>query len=386
MSSLDVTAEGLPPDWYLPAVIGRRPRDAPEGKSQPDARSEQRIDRLVIPDSSLLCVPVAPLDSSPCTPSRPPRVQSPQSTVHSSLSGLVLSSRLLPSPLPRLDLIYSAPPRLLSPPDLDRTTDHLHSTPNNSISSPTIHHHAPRPQQNTETVSLIEHTLNPPTVQRHNPAHTSIDTAQHMPYLHSTPSQPPPTTRNHHLISLLITMSTNRPFLTSILAAFRTQPILKAPTAGSQSASGGPSSTLSSTQIAQGARAIATKATNTGGSNSNGNSASNNNNGNTNNTDPPSSSTHHYHHHSTASRSHSHHRSSLSQPDPSSTTQQSTSSSSPIPAASTPIPINNSHGRRRRGSDSSSGSGGFCDALGHEKWYIGGRTPGAKNGFIVSGW
>ncbi|OOF99741.1 hypothetical protein ASPCADRAFT_203526 [Aspergillus carbonarius ITEM 5010] len=174
-------------------------------------------------------------------------------------------------------------------------------------------------------------------------------------------------------------MSTNRPFLANFLAAFRAQSTYKAATAGSQS-TGGPSSSLSSTQISQSARAIATKAS-----------------GNTSSSDAsPSTTTHHYHHHSTASasshsRPHSHHRSSLNQPEsapgsppPAGPTQQA-ASSPPTPAASNPIPITNSHGRQRRGSDSSSGSGGFRDALGPEKWYIGGRTPGGEERFYRLG-
>ncbi|KAJ5805039.1 hypothetical protein N7474_010926 [Penicillium riverlandense] len=41
--------------------------------------------------------------------------------------------------------------------------------------------------------------------------------------------------------------------------------------------------------------------------------------------------------------------------------------------------------RQRRGSDSSSGSGGFRDALGPEKWYIGGRTPAGEERFYRLG-
>ncbi|PYI22025.1 hypothetical protein BO86DRAFT_108939 [Aspergillus japonicus CBS 114.51] len=180
-------------------------------------------------------------------------------------------------------------------------------------------------------------------------------------------------------------MSTNRPFLANFLAAFRAQSTYKASTAGTQSTS----ASISSAQISQSAaRAIATKAS----SNSEASSAS-------------SSTTHHYHHHSTSSsshsRPHSHHRgplapgqgqeqSSPASPPPSSaaTPPQAAggaSSPPPTPAASNPIPITNSHGRQRRGSDSSSGSGGFRDALGPEKWYIGGRTPGGEERFYRLG-
>jgi len=55
------------------------------------------------------------------------------------------------------------------------------------------------------------------------------------------------------------------------------------------------------------------------------------------------------------------------------------------PGASTPL----TRGRQRRGSDSSNSSGGFMDALGPEKWYIGGRSAGGEETFyrlgLVSG-
>ena len=55
------------------------------------------------------------------------------------------------------------------------------------------------------------------------------------------------------------------------------------------------------------------------------------------------------------------------------------------PGTSTPL----TRGRPRRGSDSSNSSGGFMDALGPEKWYIGGRTAGGEETFyrlgLVSG-
>ncbi|GKZ78189.1 hypothetical protein AnigIFM56816_001575 [Aspergillus niger] len=179
-------------------------------------------------------------------------------------------------------------------------------------------------------------------------------------------------------------MSTNRPFLANFLAAFRAQSTYKASTAGSQSAATGPSSSLSSTQISQGARAIATKA-------SSGNAAASSSDAS------PSTTTHHYHHHSTTSasssshsRPHSHQRTPLNQPEsspasPAPPQTQQVASSPPTPAASNPIPITNSQGRQRRGSDSSSGSGGFRDALGPEKWYIGGRTPGGEERFYRLG-
>ena len=42
-------------------------------------------------------------------------------------------------------------------------------------------------------------------------------------------------------------------------------------------------------------------------------------------------------------------------------------------------------GRTRRGSDSSSEGGGFKEALGGEKWFIGGRTAGGEERFYRLG-
>ncbi|RAQ74397.1 hypothetical protein COH20_011858 [Aspergillus flavus] len=177
-------------------------------------------------------------------------------------------------------------------------------------------------------------------------------------------------------------MSTNRPFLANFLAAFRAQSTYKASAAGSQSAT--TSSSLSPTQISQSARAIATKASNSGASSE------------------AASTTHyhhhhHHHHHSSSagashSRPHSHTRSPLNQsspagdsPVPSSSATPPAPSSPATPASSNPIPIANGPDRQRRGSDSSNGSGGFRDALGPEKWYIGGRTPGGEERFYRLG-
>ncbi|KAK1148644.1 hypothetical protein N8T08_008529 [Aspergillus melleus] len=171
-------------------------------------------------------------------------------------------------------------------------------------------------------------------------------------------------------------MSTNRPFLANFLAAFRAQSTYKASTAGTQSATG-PSS-----QIAQNARAIATKAGSSGASSP----------------EPGSTTTHHYHHHhhhhpsastsssSAHSRPNSHPRTPLNQTSAAADSPAAPSSPPATPASSsTPIPIASDHNRQRRGSDSSNGSGGFRDALGPEKWYIGGRTPGGDERFYRLG-
>ncbi|KAI9654970.1 MAG: hypothetical protein M1821_005723 [Bathelium mastoideum] len=59
-----------------------------------------------------------------------------------------------------------------------------------------------------------------------------------------------------------------------------------------------------------------------------------------------------------------------------------------FPIGSPPLPTSGSGGvrtSRRRGSDSSSESGGFRDALGGEKWYIGGRTAAGEERFFQVG-
>ncbi|CAI7566901.1 unnamed protein product [Penicillium glandicola] len=175
-------------------------------------------------------------------------------------------------------------------------------------------------------------------------------------------------------------MSSNRPFLSNFLAAFRAQSTYKA------TQQVGTTSTLSSAQISQSARTIATKAANStqGSSAPSSASAAHNHNHNPN---------HHNHHHTHTSSS-----TSASTPStgpvqgPSPTPShhyhhdQPSLPSTPPSSTSTPIPINRgSADRQRRGSDSSSGSGGFRDAIGPEKWYIGGRTPAGEERFYRLG-
>ncbi|OGE53947.1 hypothetical protein PENARI_c007G03314 [Penicillium arizonense] len=186
-------------------------------------------------------------------------------------------------------------------------------------------------------------------------------------------------------------MSTNRPFLANFLAAFRAQSTYKAT---SQPVGSGGTSSLSTAQISQSARAIATKAANSAqaaGSSSSGSGSG-------------SASHHSRHNHHTHSSSTSASATGTAGPvqGPAPTpahhpahhyhhaTAQADSSlpSSPptTPASSTPIPINRGPAdRQRRGSDSSSGSGGFRDAIGPEKWYIGGRTPAGEERFYRLG-
>ncbi|KGO41459.1 hypothetical protein PEXP_105350 [Penicillium expansum] len=181
-------------------------------------------------------------------------------------------------------------------------------------------------------------------------------------------------------------MSNNRPFLANFLAAFRAQSTYK-PT--SQQV-GNTTSTLSSAQISQSARTIATKAANTAQGSSAPSSAS--------------AAAHHNHHNPNHHHHHTHTHTSSSTSSSATTTaagpvqgpspapshhyhhDQPSLPSTPPSSTSTPIPINHSSAdRQRRGSDSSSGSGGFRDAIGPEKWYIGGRTPAGEERFYRLG-
>lgn len=138
-------------------------------------------------------------------------------------------------------------------------------------------------------------------------------------------------------------MPTNRPFLLNIFAAFRYKAT---------------SPPFSSTHI-QSARAIATKAANPQSQQTSPRSQTQVPNPSSSHTAPaPTSQSSHYH------------------------TEQS-SSSNPS-NHSNPIPINSPE-RQRRGSDSSNGSAKFSDAIGSEKWYIGGRTPAGDERFYRLG-
>lgn len=203
-------------------------------------------------------------------------------------------------------------------------------------------------------------------------------------YLH-TLHIPPDLPRFTHPGEIHI-MSTNRPFLANFLAAFRAQSTYKAT---SQPVGSGGTSSLSTAQISQSARAIATKAANSAQA---GSSPSGSGSG------PASHHSHHNHHTHSSSTSTSatgtagpvqgpapapahHYHHSTAQADSSLPCSPPTTS-----ASSTPIPINRGHAdRQRRGSDSSSGSGGFRDAIGPEKWYIGGRTPAGEERFYRLG-
>ncbi|KAJ5143794.1 uncharacterized protein N7515_002581 [Penicillium bovifimosum] len=182
-------------------------------------------------------------------------------------------------------------------------------------------------------------------------------------------------------------MSNNRPFFHNFLAAFRAQSTYKP---SNQPVTTG-SSSLSSNQISQSARAIATKAANSAHTS----------------TSPSASPVHH--HRNRSHNNHSNHRQSSSH-DTSSSAAPATgqvtgpiSGPTPVPVhhyhhpdraasppisttTSMPIPINGRPGERpRRGSDSSSGSGGFRDNTGDKKWFIGGRTASGEERFYRLG-
>jgi hypothetical protein len=183
-------------------------------------------------------------------------------------------------------------------------------------------------------------------------------------------------------------MSNNRPFFHNFLAAFRAQSTYKP---SNQQVSTG-SSTLSSNQISQSARAVATKAANSAqgpaSPHHNHNRSHNNNRNNRRQSSPRRQNTsstatatgpatgpvtgpvsgptpvpvHHYHH-----------------PDRPASPPISTTTSTPIPITGRPGE------RQRRGSDSSSGSGGFRDNIGDNKWFIGGRSASGEERFYRLG-
>jgi hypothetical protein len=172
-------------------------------------------------------------------------------------------------------------------------------------------------------------------------------------------------------------MPTNRPFFANFLAAFRahSSPAYKATSSTSPTALASPahvsttSSTATSTTATSNARSIATKATSSTSQPSNPSSSSPSN---ASNALASAAAV-------VAASSHIHHVSPLSRSPGVSTPHNM--SMSPPGGASTPL----SRGRQRRGSDSSNSSGGFIDAVGPEKWYIGGRTAAGEEKFYRLG-
>ncbi|KAF7509165.1 hypothetical protein GJ744_008225 [Endocarpon pusillum] len=176
-------------------------------------------------------------------------------------------------------------------------------------------------------------------------------------------------------------MPTNQPFFANFLAAFRahSSPAYKAassstsPTTLASSAHvSTTSSTATSTTTTPHTRSIATKA-GTSPTTQPSNNSPQSPPANTNNTFSTAAAV-------VAASSHIHHVSPLSR-SPGVSTPHNMSMSPPGGGTSTPL----SRGRQRRGSDSSNSSGGFIDALGPEKWYIGGRTATGEEKFYRLG-
>ena len=169
-------------------------------------------------------------------------------------------------------------------------------------------------------------------------------------------------------------MSTNRPFLANFLAAFRAQ--------SSYKTTSSPSSSATNTALPQGAqRNFTTRAASSSSSSGSGSSAAAETGMGTGTGTGNNTAANHYSTTTTSSQS--------------TTTPAHTNANTNThvhthePPASSPIPITSpaetyDH-HRRRGSDSSNGSTGFHDALGPEKWYIGGRSPGGEERFYRLG-
>lgn len=177
-------------------------------------------------------------------------------------------------------------------------------------------------------------------------------------------------------------MPTNRPFFANFFAAFRahTNPTFQAKSSSPSSAVSPTSlvatahvSTTTTTVTSSNPRTITTKATDAGTHNPNNPSI----------TSPTRATTSPFSAAAAAAATASSHRyvPPLSRsPGTSSPNGPHNMSMSP-PGASTPL----TRGRQRRGSDSSNSSGGFMDALGPEKWYIGGRTATGEEKFYRLG-
>jgi hypothetical protein len=175
-------------------------------------------------------------------------------------------------------------------------------------------------------------------------------------------------------------MPTNRPFFANFLAAFRAHsvPAYKATSSATSSSTLASSAHIpttsstvtSSTTTASHARSIASKATSSAPLPSN--SSSHSPSANPNNALSSAAAV-------VAASSHIHHVSPLSR-SPGVTTPHNMSISPPG-GTSTPL----SRGRQRRGSDSSNSSAGFIDAMGPEKWYIGGRAATGEEKFYRLG-
>ncbi|KAJ9609813.1 hypothetical protein H2200_006142 [Cladophialophora chaetospira] len=175
-------------------------------------------------------------------------------------------------------------------------------------------------------------------------------------------------------------MPTNRPFFTNFFSAFRarTNPTFQAKSSSAYDAVSPGSlvaaahvSTTTATVTSSGTRTITTKAT------TENTSSSQQPQSKPNAANPlPFSSNPNTHRYATPlSRSPG-----TTSPGPHSAHTNPNLSISP-PGTSTPL----TRGRQRRGSDSSNSSGGFIDALGPEKWYIGGRNAAGEETFYKLG-
>ena len=187
-------------------------------------------------------------------------------------------------------------------------------------------------------------------------------------------------------------MPTNRPFFANFFSAFRAR---TSPTFQAKSSSTSPSTTFAAATaqlvtspagpitaaLASSPRTISTKAA------SEASQPSTNHNGQPSNTrqngPSPFSATA-----AVAISSHTHSHPSRYPPplsrSPGTSSPLNNRSFSPSAGSSTPY-TSQARERQRRGSDSSNSSGGFMDALGHEKWYIGGRTAGGEERFYRLG-
>lgn len=169
---------------------------------------------------------------------------------------------------------------------------------------------------------------------------------------------------------------TNRPFLANFLAGFRAHSALSKPhpSSNNTSSTGSSPSSFNSLVTSQ-ARSLATaaasqaqKPTTTGTTTSNSTTHSNNNSTSTTTASVQANLSHH------------------SRPV---AAGANSSAAAAVVARSPPTSTGNGFQHRvspqhRRGSDSSS-DGGFRDALGGEKWYIGGRTAGGEERFYRLG-
>lgn len=181
-------------------------------------------------------------------------------------------------------------------------------------------------------------------------------------------------------------MPTNRPFFATFFAAFRahTNPTFQAKSSTTSAVS--PTSLTATAHISTTAnassapssnpRTITTKATATDPSGQNSNNA--------NITSPTRSTTSPFSAAAAAAAASSHRYTAPLSRSPGTSSPNGPHShnvSMSPPGTSTPL----TRGRQRRGSDSSNSSGGFMDALGPEKWYIGGRTATGEEKFYRLG-